>query len=447
MGKISLFLVDKYRNFRRSRGKTAVSAERLHQCRLLYPMEEPEAVTRRQDSRLVSQMGILILTGSFFGVLLCYTGQGNESVSALARPEYGEPEVIYELEVQRGNGERIPVEICLKETDISGEEAGIRLQQGYEELLTAMPGENTGLEHVETALTLPDTAQFGTVSAEWTSRNRELLTDYGEILKKPEEISDEGESGSYLLTLTCGGYSQEYEVPVTVYPAEQEPEAAFTEKLRRAVEDQEAGKVTLPESLEGETIQWYTANEQENRSWIFLLPLGLALFLAARYRNGRKEQLKVREKELLLDYPELVSKFTVLLQAGISVRNVWERMVREYEEGRAGGERPRYVYEEMCFTWNQLENGMYESRAYGEFGRRCGLHVYMKFGTLLEQNLRQGTTELAVRMKEEADSAFEERKNLAKRLGEEAETKLMLPMFMMLFVVLAVVMVPAFLSF
>ena len=42
--------------------------------------------------------------------------------------------------------------------------------------------------------------------------------------------------------------------------------------------------------------------------------------------------------------------------------------------------------------------------------------------------------------------AFEERKALAKRLGEEAGTKLLLPMFFMLAVVMIIIIVPAFLS-
>jgi len=42
--------------------------------------------------------------------------------------------------------------------------------------------------------------------------------------------------------------------------------------------------------------------------------------------------------------------------------------------------------------------------------------------------------------------AFEERKAQAKRLGEEAGTKLLLPMFLMLAVVLVIVIVPAFLT-
>lgn len=49
-------------------------------------------------------------------------------------------------------------------------------------------------------------------------------------------------------------------------------------------------------------------------------------------------------------------------------------------------------------------------------------------------------------MKQEADRAFEERKNLAKRLGEEAGTKMLIPLFLMLLVVLVMIVVPAFFS-
>ena len=49
-------------------------------------------------------------------------------------------------------------------------------------------------------------------------------------------------------------------------------------------------------------------------------------------------------------------------------------------------------------------------------------------------------------LKLESIQAFEERKARAKRLGEEAGTKLLLPMFLMLAVVLIIVIVPAFLT-
>ena len=49
-------------------------------------------------------------------------------------------------------------------------------------------------------------------------------------------------------------------------------------------------------------------------------------------------------------------------------------------------------------------------------------------------------------LKLESIQAFEERKAQAKRLGEEAGTKLLLPMFLMLAMVLVIVIVPAFLT-
>jgi len=42
---------------------------------------------------------------------------------------------------------------------------------------------------------------------------------------------------------------------------------------------------------------------------------------------------------------------------------------------------------------------------------------------------------------------MEERKSLARKLGEEAGTKLLLPMLLMLILVIVILMVPAILSF
>ena len=47
----------------------------------------------------------------------------------------------------------------------------------------------------------------------------------------------------------------------------------------------------------------------------------------------------------------------------------------------------------------------------------------------------------------ESREAFEDRKALAKRMGEECESKLLLPMLMMLLTILILVMYPAVVSF
>lgn len=75
------------------------------------------------------------------------------------------------------------------------------------------------------------------------------------------------------------------------------------------------------------------------------------------------------------------------------------------------------------------------------------MQAYIKLSTLLSQNLRKGSNELMKMLHQEVAEAFEQRKNLAKKLGEEAGTKLLVPMMIMLCVVMVIIMVPAYFSF
>ena len=61
--------------------------------------------------------------------------------------------------------------------------------------------------------------------------------------------------------------------------------------------------------------------------------------------------------------------------------------------------------------------------------------------------MRRGSRELIDLLSTEAEEAFEERKRKARILGEKAGTKLIFPTMLMLLVVIAVIMTPAFVSF
>ncbi|MEG2350242.1 MAG: hypothetical protein RSB57_07010, partial [Hungatella sp.] len=81
-----------------------------------------------------------------------------------------------------------------------------------------------------------------------------------------------------------------------------------------------------------------------------------------------------------------------------------------------------------------------------EFGRRCQLQPYLKLSSMLEQNRKTGTKNLSSLLSAEMAEAWEQRKTIAKRMGEEAGTRLLLPLFMMLGIVMVMIMVPAMLS-
>ena len=93
---------------------------------------------------------------------------------------------------------------------------------------------------------------------------------------------------------------------------------------------------------------------------------------------------------------------------------------------------------------HEMENGISEARAYERFGKRCRLLPYMRLSGVLVQNLQKGAKGALVLLEQEALAAFAERKETAKKRGEEAGTKLLLPMFGLLGIVLVIVMAPAF---
>ena len=72
---------------------------------------------------------------------------------------------------------------------------------------------------------------------------------------------------------------------------------------------------------------------------------------------------------------------------------------------------------------------------------------YMKFANLLVQNLRKGSNSILEALRREAGYALEDRKNMARKLGEEASTKLLLPMMLMLGIVMVLIIIPAYFSF
>ena len=71
----------------------------------------------------------------------------------------------------------------------------------------------------------------------------------------------------------------------------------------------------------------------------------------------------------------------------------------------------------------------------------------MKLSGLLEQNRKNGSKNLRETLRLEMAEAFEQRKHQARRMGEKAGTKLLVPLFLLLGVVMVMIMIPAWTAF
>ena len=385
-------------------------------------------------------------------VLLIFQGGKWVPVSSLQRASHGEGELLYEVMVRElgEEGREIPGTIPVRDRQYSDEEAKALYDTVLPELTDRILGGNESLEAVRGDLDLVRVLEPYGLTVRWESENAELVDSFGTVVNSG--VSEEGETVWLKAVLTDGAHTQEYAIRVTVMPPVLNGDEQLKEKVMEACRRLDTRQKTekellLPEEVDGKKLSYYRERDTDYTVIPFWGVL-LAFLWAAREKMKEQNAKKQREQLLLLDYSEIVSKFMVFISAGMTIRTAWERIAVGYENTvQEGTRKPRPAYEEMCHTISQLKSGMAESRAYGEFGRRCGLQPYVKLAALLEQNRKTGSKKLKAALELEMVTAFEQRKNLAKKLGEEAGTKLLLPLFLMLGVVMVMMVVPAFLAF
>ena len=364
----------------------------------------------------------------------------------IGREGYGGEEQEYQVWVEGIEEQAVPVTVTVGPQVYTKQEAEAvfdRIIGGMENKIRA---DNPNLMEVRGNLTLPSRMEEG-VSLRWYSSEPDIIDSSGRL---GEEVDTEKLLTLYL-ELSAGEYRQDYEIPVRVLPPDRSKEEQklvdFLKELSLLNERQkEEPWLTLPERFEGKELRYHT-KEKSGYEPLLLLGVAMAVLLVWKEKNGIKQESQKRQRELLLDYADLLSKLMVLICAGLTVRNAWERMVKDYEWALdQKKQRSRAAYEEMRYTYYQMQSGMAEGDAYREFGRRCRLQSYLKLSGLLEQNRRSGTKNMRAILETEMTDALEQRKNLARRLGEEAGTRLLMPLFLMLGIVMVMIMVPAMMT-
>lgn len=338
------------------------------------------------------------------------------------------------------------VQIAVPPKQYSDEECTEKLQEAEDFIFRNYLGENSCAEQITQSLNLVSSIPDSAVSVSWDVGTDGLINSDGTV-----ENDDLEESCQTQVTalLSYGETQKKLPLSVTILPRQRTKEELFWKEWQKKLDDanQEQSQDTyleLPDEVAGKKLSY--REKQISISGVLLLALFVVLCLLPRTAQSRLcQRLKKREEEMRLDYPEFAEHFVLLIGAGLTVRGAWERIVLEYQKRRET-EGKQYVYEEMLLAVHDMENGMSERQAYELFGKRTGILSYMKFSTLLVQNLRKGTEDLLRLLDFEVADAFEERKENAKAIGEKAGTRLLMPMMLMLVIVFVLILYSAFQS-
>lgn len=410
--------------------------------KLLYVRENVEEQLYLYYLRKISLILTAVLAGSALGILLSLIQPESTVVTALDRAGWQEGTSAYELEVEY-DGTEETIELLIEEQQLDEDEAYAMFDDSIQDIKTAILGDNPDLARVSSPLDLI-TAWNG-IKISWDISDIGIM-DYGGRISEDVSLSD-GETLKLTLCahLSAGGYERTYVIPAVITAPEVSEKEAILNEIDRSLKEADgtSAQVALPEEINGKKITFKTISGSPVTPVMALTAVFIAVLIFG-YDKKLKKQIRKRQDEMMMDFSEIVFKLSLLYEAGLSILGAWERIVSDAED--AGPEKMHFAYSEMKLTLEMIRSGTSESIAYHMFGKRCGLQPYIKLGNILEQNLSKGTKGMRDLLRSEAQSAFEQRKRLARKKGEEAGTKMLAPMMILLVIVLIIVAVPALMS-
>lgn len=412
----------------------------------LQTLEPTGDTPRRQKEYVIKKLSICSLI-VVCGVLLSLALWIKDGITTkivdnqIERNRYGEGEKSVSLIADDGEN-RYHIPVTLSERSYSTEELTQMSGEAITILEKSILGENESFDEIAYDMCLTDCVEGYPFIVEWRT-DAAYMESAGQLVQDtlPTPVLME-----LTAVLSCESFELEHAITVRVCSKAVQP--GKSERLARQVSAVEEGSreqqnVTLPSEIESRTIHWSYKRGYNGLLFLAVTPV-LALLVYYSKDRDLHRQVVAREEQMRMDYPEIVSALALLIGAGMTVPNAWNKIARDYRKRRENGGGKQFAYEEMLLAIYEMENGVVQAKAYESFGRRCRIPCYNKLATLLAQNIRKGTTNLPLLLREEASNAFEERKHAARKLGEKAGTKLLVPMMMLLGITMVIIMIPAF---
>lgn len=396
---------------------------------------------------LIGFSAILLLVFFLTGRMM-----NRQPLTALERPKADGESRQAALRVHMSEGrEQLTQDVLLplSSKKMSKQEVKTCLVQYQRELPQEICAANPDCSQISSDLLLPALDEKTGISIHWQSSRPDLISSEGKVyslgIERPENVT-------LFAQLELMDQSADIEIPVTVVrPVDS---GVKRNAMGRQLQDflsaqsrsQEGSHVKLPSWLPGGIrVEWRRGDSLPFGMLLVALCILAALAYQSRYRCILKQVERERE-EMKRDFPDFLNKLVLMLSAGMVTASALERLARDYQRRREEEKGVRPLYEallEMCETVRQTNAPMVGELK--RMARQTGLREIMRFAAIVEDNLSKGSV-LVEKLSAESEILWMNRKKSAQELGRLAETKLALPLVILLAVLLIITAGPAMMT-
>lgn len=380
----------------------------------------------------------------------------------IKRDMVGGEDIKYHLKVKTDKGKYEDIEFLVSAKRWTKKEAEEYFDKLFDSIYENILGRNNDFQHINKKLNIKP--NYNNVKAIWNFEvdNREYknIVKYNNLIEQNGEINnklfEEDEEVSGVLSVVfktkinnsdINLVSSRYEININIIKNNEVSTLDYKNEIKKEIDKQNKenlndDELLLPNSINDKRIIY---KQNFDFTVIYILILGVLASFLINYNDiyKKKKEEEIIKKQIVYDFPKILSKLLIYVITGMSIRNAFYKISLDYNNKKKKDNQIRKAYEEINVLATKIQSGYNEISAYEECSKEINQRDYTRFFNILIQNIKNGNKDLKDILNMEVYDAFEERKRTAKKLAEEASTKLILPLMMMLFIIMVVMIVPA----
>ncbi len=409
-----------------------------------------EEVRNQESDRFVrDQAAIVLIAGALFLLVLAASlaaGFHKPESITLKREGFGRGSREIPLILEQDGKEKEYL-LNLGEQDISKEEVEDIFKAFFKKLERSMAGENQSLTQVRKPLYFPERLSGFPFSLSYQPEDSNIINLNGTIGKKGRGLEMGSLSTQISVTAAYGNLRETKTFPVIVLSPETERktdlEKAADVLTKQEKDSRSLAEFTFPSSLGGVRVR-RPGHGGIPSGWIALFLIVAVLPFFRHY--SLKNKVMERQKETEADFSIIVHLFALFMSAGLSFPSSVTRISQAYREGRIVPER-RVAFDRILVMENRMHDGVSSKEALREWAGTYSFAGYRKLALILTQCMTKGQKEAMIMMEKEEGQAFTDRIDKARTEGEEARTRLLFPMIVLLAATMILIMFPALMNF
>ena len=255
------------------------------------------------------------------------------------------------------------------------------------------------------------------------------------------EIEQDGEKETYEVTITLEGQEVE-ESATSEDDFDENPLQDQVDQLIASIEDERGKRISLPSVLsDGTPVSWSMAEDNYSFMILLLLPCMIYFLYRSEIEKERK-QFQRLEESIRKSLPAFNDQLLLLLNCGLIFHDAFYRIGISYE-----GRRTK---DDFCLFLKGVRRDVEEGgesivTALKRRSQQTGVRELSRVVNIIEDNQHRGVG-LKDKLESESRILWEERKMMALQKGKEVETKLTLPLVLLLLVLMMITGVPAMMN-